>query len=130
MTRAILSLPLLVLLASAPLALAGCLYTDVRTPLAYNSATPGDVGGALGKEVHGRACNYIFLYLLAFGDGGYDAAVKDAQQTSGASLIADVKADTSIVNVLSVYQRQCTEVTGRAAMTAQAAPVPAPAASK
>ena len=118
MTRAILCLSLLV-------SLAGCLYTDVRTPLAYNSATPGDVGGNLGQEVHGRACNYIFAYLLAFGDGGYDAAVKDAQQSSGATLLADVKADTSIVNVLSIYQRQCTEVTGRVAQ--QAAPPPAAA---
>jgi hypothetical protein len=106
---------------------AGCLYTDVRTPLAYNSATPGDIGGAaaLGQEVHGRACNTIILYLIAVGDGGYDAAVRDAERSSGATLLVDVKADTSITNVLSVYQRQCTEVTARTAPATAAAPAAA-----
>jgi hypothetical protein len=110
------------------LALAGCIYTDVRTPLQYNSPTPGDVGNNLGQEVQGRACNYVFLYLLAIGDGGYDAAVRDARAKSGAQLIADVKADTSILNVLSVYQRQCTVVSGRVATIASAAPAPSASA--
>ena len=49
-------------------------------------------------------------------DGGYDAAVKDARESSHATIIADVKADTKYTNVLfGIYQRQCTAVTGRVA---------------
>lgn len=106
--------------------LTGCLYADVRTPLAYRSPTPADVGGNLGQEVSGKACNHLILWLIAFGDGGYEAAVKDAKESSGTQLVADVKADTSLLNVLSLYQRQCTTVRARA-VTASSAPGPAAA---
>jgi hypothetical protein len=110
------------------LSLAGCIYTDVRAPLSYRSPTPSDVGGALGAEAQGAACNTAILWLVAWGDGGYDAAVKDARESSHATLIADVKADTKYTNVLfGIYQRQCTTVTGRVAgATASAAPVGPP----
>jgi hypothetical protein len=106
------------------LVLSGCLYSDVRGPLSYRSPTPSDVGGKLGEEAHGSACNTAILWLVAFGDGGYDAAVKDARESSHAVLIADVKADTSYTNVVfGIYQRQCTTVTGRVVpVSASAAP--------
>ena len=94
--------------------LTGCLYADVRAPLQYGSATPGDAGGNLGAEVSGQACNYAILWLVAFGNGGYDAAVRDASARVNAPFLVDVKADTAYQNVLfGIYQRQCTRVTGR-----------------
>jgi hypothetical protein len=100
--------------ASLSLGLCSCLYTDVRAPLSYASATPGDANGNLGREVTGSACNVAILWLVALGDGGYEAAVNDARGASGAPFLVDVKADTSYQNVLfGVYQRQCTTVKAR-----------------
>jgi hypothetical protein len=101
--------------AAAPfLCLSACLYTDVRAPLSYGSATPSDANGSLGQEVKGSACNYAILWLVAVGDGGYEAAVKDARGSTGAPFLVDVKSDTSYQNVLfGVYQKQCTHVTAR-----------------
>jgi hypothetical protein len=109
-------------------ALTGCIYSDVRAPLSYRSPTPLDVGGNLGAEAQGEACNTAILWLVAWGDGGYDAAVKDARESSHAAVIADVKADTKYTNVLfGIYQRQCTTITGRVGgLTAFAAPPPPP----
>ena len=114
---------------AAALALSGCLYTNVREPLAYGSATPGDVNGNLGKEVTGSACNVGILWLVAVGDGGFDAAVKDARASVNGNVLVDVKSDTQYTNVLfGLYQRQCTVVTGRVGAVASAAPAP-PAAT-
>jgi len=122
-----ITLAVAALLAAA--ALTGCIYTDVRAPLSYRSPTPSDVGGNLGAEAQGSACNHAVLWLVAWGDGGYDAAVKEARESSHAALIADVKADTKYTNILfGIYQRQCTAVTGRVAgTTASAAPAAQPA---
>jgi hypothetical protein len=117
--RSSLVAALLFLLPSA----SACLYTDVRAPLSYGSATPSDANGALGREVKGSACNYAILWLVAFGDGGYEAAVADARGSSNAPFLVDVKSDTSYNNVLfGVYQRQCTHVTARVPATTAAAP--------
>jgi hypothetical protein len=106
-----------------PLALTGCLYTDVRAPLSYSSATPGDANGSLGQAVTGQACNYGILWLVAVGDGGYDAAVRDAIGNTKAPFLVDVKSDTSYRNIaFGVYQRQCTEVSGRIPGPVAAAP--------
>ena len=124
MTRPVLPrvLGLCGLLSSA----SACLYTDVRAPLSYGSATPSDANGSLGREVKGSACNHAILWLVAFGDGGYEAAVADARGSTNAPFLVDVKSDTSYRNVLlGVYQRQCTNVTARvpgAPATAGAAP--------
>ena len=62
----------------------------------------------------GSACNVGILWLVAFGDGGYEAAVRDARASSNAPFLVDVKADTSYRNVLfGVYQKQCTQITAR-----------------
>ena len=107
--------------------LSGCLYANVREPLAYRSPTPADVGGNMGQEVKGESCNHVILWLFAFGDGGYDAAVKDARESAHAALLADVKADTSLLNVISLYQRQCTTISARvASLTPASAPAAPP----
>jgi hypothetical protein len=111
--------------------LTGCLYSDVRAPQTYGSATPGDAGGNLGREVTGSACNTAILWLIAVGNGGYDAAVKEALASANAPFLVDVKADTSYRNVLlGAYQRQCTNITARvpaAATVAVAKPPETPA---
>jgi hypothetical protein len=104
-------------------ALPGCLYADVRAPLSYGSATPSDANGSLGAEVKGSACNVGILWLVAFGDGGYDAAVRDARGNTNAAFLVDVKSDTTYKNILfGVYQRQCTEITARIPGAVAAAP--------
>ncbi len=109
-----MKVPNLAIVACASQILCGCLYANVREPLAYRSPTPADVV-SMGDEVRGEACNHVILWLFAFGDGGYDAAVADAKASARAPLLADVKADTSLLNVLGVYQEQCTKVAGRVA---------------
>jgi hypothetical protein len=103
--------------------LTGCLYSDVRVPLSYGSATPGDAGGNLGQEVTGMGCNSALLWLFAWGDGGYEAAVRDAKAASGAAFLVDVKADTTYTNVvLGLYQHECTKVTARIPAAVASAP--------
>lgn len=107
------------------IALTGCLYTDVRVPLSYGSATPGDASGNLGHEVTGSSCNTAILWLFAFGDGGYEGAVKNALASTKAPFLVDVKSDTSFTNILfGVYQRQCTNVTARVPGAVAASPAP------
>jgi hypothetical protein len=95
-------------------ALTGCVYTNVNTPLSYRAPTPNEVQGPLTQQVRGEACNQAILGLVAWGDGGYAAAVEDAKQRSGAHLLADVRADASVFNVLFIYAKACTRVTGYA----------------
>jgi len=90
----------------------GCVYTNVNTPLSYRAPTPNEVPGPLTTVAHGEACNRAILGLVAWGDGGYAAAIEDAKQSSGARMLADVKADTRLFNVLFVYSKACTRVTG------------------
>jgi hypothetical protein len=66
----------------------------------------------LGPAATGEACNQAILGLVAWGDGGYAAAVEDAKRKSGARMLADVRADTRLFNVLFVYSKACTLVTG------------------
>jgi hypothetical protein len=54
------------------------------------------------------------LGLVAWGDGGYAAAVADPRSHSGAARLADLKSDATFFNVLGVYDRACTRVTGKA----------------
>jgi len=94
------------------LAFTGCVYTNVNTPLSYRAPTPNEVQGPLTTVVHGEACNRAILGLVAWGDGGYAAAIEDAKQSSGARMLADVKADTRLFNVLFIYAKACTRVSG------------------
>jgi hypothetical protein len=96
------------------LLLTGCIYANVNTPLSYRAPTLNEVQGPLGALAQGEACNQAILGLVAWGDGGYAAAVEDAKQRAGARLLADVRADTRLFNVLFVYSKACTRVTGYA----------------
>ena len=103
------------LLAVLALASSGCLYTDVRWPRAYRSATPSDVKAAPSDPlVSGRACNTVLLYLVAWGDAGYAAAVKAALKDQPEGLLYDVRSDVKVNSyVVGLYSRSCTVVTGR-----------------
>ena len=102
------------MLAAMALSLWGCVYADVKTPLAYRAPTAVEANAAGGADVEGTACNQAVLGLVAWGDGGYAAAVADAKAKSGATQLADVRADTTFFNVLFLYDKACTRVTAKA----------------
>jgi len=103
---------LLVVIACA---ITGCFYGDVKVPLAYRAPTTVEAKAAGAADVEGIACNQaIILGLFAWGDGGYAAAVADAKARSGATELADVRADTTFFNVLFLYDKACTRVTAKA----------------
>ena len=91
-----------------------CIYANVNTPLSYRAPTLNEVQGPLSELAHGEACNQAILGLVAWGDGGYAAAVEDAKQRAGARMLADVRADTRLFNLLFIYSKACTRVTGYA----------------
>ena len=108
--------PLLLALLAVALSGCGILYTDIHSARAYRSATPADVKAAPGDEtVSGQACNRSVLFLVAWGDGGYAAATKDAVGAR-AGFLYDVKSDIKVTSVLlGLYTKVCTKVTGRLA---------------
>jgi len=95
----------------------GLVYTDVRLPRAYRSATPADVGsGQADAMVTGKGCNRSLFYLVAWGDASYAAAGRDALGAENEAILYDVKADIQATSVaLGLYTRVCTVVTGRVA---------------
>lgn len=104
-------------LASVAALLGGCLYTDIRSPRAYRSATPSELKTTPADLVlTGSACNQYYLYLLALGDGGYHAAVKKALEGQPQeTILYDVKTDVKVTSVLlGLYTKTCTNVQGRA----------------
>ena len=100
---------LLLLVAST----SGCIFADVKTPLAYRAPTANEAHAEKAREVEGTACNQAILGLVAWGDGGYAAAVADAKAKSGATQLADLRADMTFFNVLFFYDRACTRVTAK-----------------
>jgi hypothetical protein len=105
----------LLMSAVAVLALSGCLYTNIHTPWAYRAATPAEVKSASGDPtVSGRACNQAVLYLVAWGNSGYRAAVQNALSGMPDSILYDVKTDIHVNSyVLGLYTRTCTVITGK-----------------
>ena len=101
------------LLALTACLIPGCIYADVKSPLAYRAPTAVEADAGAGVEVEGIACNQAVLLLFAWGDGGYAAAVADAKAKSGATQLADVRADTTFFNVLFLYDKACTRVVGK-----------------
>ncbi len=107
-------------LVLAALLLNGCglLYTNVHVPRAYRSATPVDVTSkASDTLVTGEACNHSVLFLVAWGNGGYATAVKNAlaDEPSG-SILYDVQSDLkATIYLIGLYTRSCTIVTGKVA---------------
>ena len=108
------ALPLLL----AALAASGCgiLYTDVKVPRAYRSASASEVKAAADDPlVSGTSCQRSLLFLVAWGDSSYATAVRDAlKERQG--ILYDVRADMKVDSYLiGLYTRVCTVVTGKVA---------------
>ncbi len=95
--------------------LSGCLYTNIHAPWSYRSAAPSDVKAqGTDERVSGEACFYSVLYLVAWGDGGYAAAVDDALDEHPDTFLYDVRSDVKATSILfGTWARRCTIVTGR-----------------
>jgi len=95
--------------------LSGCLYTNIHAPWSYRSAAPSDVKAQGSDErVSGKACYYSILYLVAWGNGGYAAAVENALEDHPGAFLYDVQSDAKLTSMLvGIYTRRCTIVTGR-----------------
>lgn len=97
-------------------ALSGCLYTNVRVPRAYRTATPSDVkADPSDKVATGKACFHSIFFLVAWGDGGYAAAAKEALKENPGLILYDVRADRKAQSyLLGLYSRICTVLTAKA----------------
>jgi hypothetical protein len=104
-------------LVGAAVWLGGCgiLYTNIRTPRAYRSATPVDVKATPSDAVaNGRACARSLLFLVAWGDTGYAAATEDALRDHPDAVLYDVRSDMQVHSyALGAYTEVCTLITGR-----------------
>ncbi len=93
----------------------GLIYTNIRVPRAYRSATPNEVKAQdTDPMVTGRACYQSVLFLFSWGDSGYAQAAKDALKDKPNAMLYDVKADMQLRSILGLYARSCTIVTGKA----------------
>lgn len=108
---------LVVPLISVSLSGCGLLYTNVKLPRAYRTAVPSEVKPAADDpKVEGKACNRSVLFLVAWGDGSYAAAAKNALKDSPERILYDVKSDYHAFSILlGLYTRSCTMLTGKAA---------------
>jgi hypothetical protein len=107
----------LALIGAVALAGAGCLYSNIRTPRAYRSATPADVTARpTDPTVSGQGCYKTVLYLVSWGDAGYAEAARRAAGGDATAVLYDVKADTRVTSILlGAYTEICTILTGRLA---------------
>ena len=107
---------LFLVLLSFGAASCGLLYTDIKVPRGYRTATPAEVKAAPDDPtVTGKACNRSAVYLFAWGDGSFAAAVKSALGTRD-GIMYDVRADIKVnAYVLGLYTQACTMVSGRVA---------------
>ena len=109
-----------VVLILAALVYNGCgiIYTDIEVPRAYRSATPIDVASKVTDEVvMGESCNQSVMFLVAWGNGGFVDATKNAlkDQPPG-SILYDVQTDMKgKVYAFGLYSRVCTVVRGKVA---------------
>ncbi len=103
------------LLVAATGLLGGCFYTDIQIPRAYRSASPVDVASQSDKVVTGKGCNQFVLYMVAWGEGGYAAAVRNALSGEPpGSILYDVQADMeATAYMMGFYTKTCTVVTGK-----------------
>ena len=116
--RSIRTGPFLVLVMVLLLSGCGLIYTDIQVPRAYRSASPIDVAvKASDKIVTGEGCNQSVLGLVAWGNGGYIGAVRDALEGEPpGSILYDVQTDLKAkVYLFMLYIRTCTVVTGKVA---------------
>ena len=89
----------------------GLIFTDVTLPQQFVSLQKSDNTAA--PEAHASACDTVILGLVAWGNGGTDAAYKSALASSGANSLWDVRVDHSITSILGIYQSYCTSLTGK-----------------
>jgi hypothetical protein len=89
----------------------GWIYTDTTLAHQFVSLQKSDPSAA--PDAHGEACDTTILGLVAWGDGGADAAYKKALAASGATSLWDVRVDTRVMSVLGIYGTFCTELTGK-----------------
>ncbi len=94
----------------------GLIYTDVKLPRGYRSATPAEVKASpTDPTVHGLSCSRSALYLVAWGDSSYAGAVKDALGTQD-GILYDVRADMKVNSyILGLYTKVCTVLSGKVA---------------
>jgi hypothetical protein len=95
----------------------GMIYTNIRAPRSYRTATSGDVKTSPEDPlVSAEVCSQSILFLLSYGDMGYAAAVDKALAGRPNAVLYDVKFDMKVNSVLlGLYTKMCTKVTGRAA---------------
>jgi len=111
--------PLLFLLLCA-----GCVPPNVLGPATVfeDVVAPLDYRGELakpGEEVRGEACQMgifvpVIFASIAWGAGGYAAAIRDAQAKAPGALLTDVRADMHSISVLTIFRQQCVVVTAAA----------------
>lgn len=103
-------------LTAATLASCGILYTNIKVPRGYRTATPAEVKSAPDDPtVTGQACNRSAAYLFAWGDGSYAAAVENALGKRD-GILYDVRADIKVnAYVLGLYTKVCTVLSGKVA---------------
>jgi hypothetical protein len=116
MKSRLLALPCLLLGTACATQPVGLIYTNVTNARSYRAATPTEVKSTpqdAGAE--GKSCAQGVLGLVAWGDGGYGAAVNAAMaKQSTDKVIYDVKADVESFQILGfLYQELCTRVTGK-----------------
>jgi hypothetical protein len=94
----------------------GILYTDVKAPRGYRSATPSDVKTSPeDPSVTGQSCSRSVLWLVAWGDESYDAALKNALGSRD-GILYDVRSDMKVsAYVLGLYTKVCTVLSGKVA---------------
>ncbi|HXT00164.1 MAG TPA: TRL domain-containing protein [Elusimicrobiota bacterium] len=111
-TIRLLALPIL----TAALSSCGLLYTDVKVPRGYRSATPSDVKTAPDDPtVTGKSCSHSLLWLVAWGDTSYNSALKNALGEKD-GILYDVRSDVKVnAYVLGLYTKACTILTGKVA---------------
>jgi hypothetical protein len=107
---------LLLPIFAAALSACGLLYTDVKAPRGYRSATPSDVKAAPDDPtVKGESCSRSILWLVAWGDASYDKALKDALGTRD-GIMYDVRSDLKVQGyLLGLYTKECTILSGKVA---------------
>jgi hypothetical protein len=111
-TLRLLLIPLIVAATSA----CGLLYTDVKVPRGYRSATPSDVKTAPDDPmVSGRSCARSLLWMVAWGDESYDTALKNALKDHD-GIMYDVRSDVKLnLYLFGLYTKTCTILTGKVA---------------
>lgn len=108
--------PLLLVFLAGSLSSCGLLYTNIKVPRGYRTASPAEVKSSSDDPlVSGQACNRSAIFLFAWGDASYAKAVKNAIGDKQ-GILYDVRADVKVdAYLIGIYAKICTVVTGRLA---------------